>query len=150
MATVMFRARCDRYTASGAGTHVMPGHPMSVRTRTALSNHGLADPAHRSAEFDHVDARKASLVVAMAPEHVEWIRRNHPEIAARTATLKRLCRDLAPAGDLTAALVALDLASIELGAWEEIVDPAGGDHPEFAACADEISLLIDEFIRRVP
>lgn len=150
MATVMFRARCDRYTVSGAGTHVMPGHPMSVRTRTALANHGLTDPSHRSAEFDHLDARKASLVVAMAPEHVEWVRRVHPDMAARTATLKRLCRDLEPAANLGSALAALDLAAVDLAEWEEIVDPAGGDHPEFGACADEISVLIDEFIRRVP
>ena len=91
MATIMFRARTDRHSVSGSGTHVLPGHPMSVRTRTASSRLGLADPTHRSAQFDETDVRRAALIVAMAPEHVQWVRRVHPEAADRTVTLKRSC-----------------------------------------------------------
>ena len=94
MATIMFRARCDLHPVSGSGTHVLPGHPMSVRTRTALSRLGLADPTHRSAQFDETDVKRAALIVAMAPEHVQWVRRVHPEAADRTVTLKRVVRDL--------------------------------------------------------
>ena len=150
MATIMFRSRDERHSVSGSGTHALPGHPMSVRTRTALERLGLADPAHRSAQFDETDLRRASLIVAMAPEHVQWVRRVHPEAADRTVTLKRVVRTLAAPDSADVALLdrvrALDLASIEVEEWEEVVDPAGGEQPEFDACAREIDALIDQLI----
>ena len=157
MATIMFRARTDRHSVSGSGTHALPGHPMSVRTRTALERLGLADPTHRSSQFDETDARRASLIVAMAPEHVQWVRRVHPEAADRTVTLKRAVRVLAadpsptpsPSLSDTALLDrirALDLAGLEIEEWEEVVDPAGGEQPEFDACAQEIDALVDQLI----
>ena len=146
MATIMFRARCDRHSVSGSGTHALPGHPMSVRTRTALQRLGLADPTHRSAQFDETDVKRASLIVAMAPEHVQWVRRVHPDAADRTVTLKRVVRDLAGEGALVDRVRALDLAGVEIEAWEEVVDPAGGEQPEFDACAREIDALVDQLI----
>ena len=157
MATIMFRARTDRHSVSGSGTHALPGHPMSVRTRTALERLGLADPTHRSSQFDETDVRRASLIVAMAPEHVQWVRRVHPEAADRTVTLKRAVRVLAadpsptpsPSLSDTALLDrirALDLAGLEIEEWEEVVDPAGGEQPEFDACAQEIDALVDQLI----
>ena len=152
MATIMFRARCDLHPVSGSGTHALPGHPMSVRTRTALSRLGLADPTHRSAQFDETDVKRAALIVAMAPEHVQWVRRVHPEAADRTVTLKRVVRELAPApvanepSALADRVRALDLAAVEIEEWEEVVDPAGGEQPEFDACAQEIDALVDQLI----
>ena len=152
MATIIFRARCDQLSVSGSGTHALPGHPMSVRTRTALQRLGLADPTHRSMQFDETDVRRASLIVAMAPEHVQWVRRTHPDAADRTVTLKRIVRDLAPfsASSSAEALLdrirALDLANVEIEEWEEVVDPAGGEQPEFDACAQEIDRLVDQLI----
>ena len=155
MATIMFRARTDRHSVSGSGTHALPGHPMSVRTRTALERLGLADPTHRSSQFDETDVRRASLIVAMAPEHVEWVRRVHPEAADRTVTLKRLVRVLSadPSASLSPSDTALldrvrtlDLAGLEIFEWEEVVDPAGGEQPEFDACAEEIDALVDQLI----
>ena len=143
MATVMFRDRHDAYRVSGAGTHVVEGHPMSVRTRRALERHGLADHTHRSRQMWRADAN-ATLVVAMAPEHVRWVRTHHPDAAARTATLKRLVQLLPGArGDTLAARVrALALADVELADWEEVVDPAAGEQPVFDACADELDALV--------
>ncbi|TML08023.1 MAG: hypothetical protein E6G39_18555 [Actinobacteria bacterium] len=150
MATIMFRARTDRHSASGSGTHALPGHPMSVRTRTALERLGLADPTHRSMQFDETDVRRASLIVAMAPEHVQWVRRTHPEVADRTVTLKRVVRALEPPSSPDAPLLdrirTLDLAALEIEEWEEVVDPAGGEQPEFDACAREIDVLVDQLI----
>jgi protein-tyrosine phosphatase len=150
MATIMFRARTDRHAVSGSGTHALPGHPMSVRTRTALLQLGLADPTHRSAQFDETDVRRASLIVAMAPEHVAWVRRVHPEAADRTVTLKRAVRVLAPASSPDAPLVdrirSLDLANITIEEWEEVVDPAGGEQPDFDACAREIDALVNQLL----
>jgi protein-tyrosine-phosphatase len=151
MATIMFRARDDRHSVSGSGTHALPGHPMSVRTRTALERLGLADPTHRSSQFDETDVRRASLIVAMAPEHVEWVRRVHPEAADRTVTLKRVVRVLATSpSPADAALLdrvrTLDLAGLVIEEWEEVVDPAGGEQPDFDACAQEIDALVDQLI----
>jgi len=148
MAAVMFRARCEAFRISGAGTHVIEGHPMSVRTRTALQRHGLADRTHRSRQMWQDDTA-ATLVVAMAPEHVRWVRTNHPRAAVRTATIKRLVRTLPGASGptLAARLAALRLDEVELEDWEEVVDPAAGEQPVFDACADELDVLVDDLIR---
>lgn len=147
MATVMFRDRCDTFAVRGAGTHVIEGHPMSVRTRAALERHGLVDRTHRSRQMWREDT-EVMLVVAMAPEHVRWVRTNHPMVAARTATIKRLVRDLpgAPGVTLAERLGALTLAEVELEDWEEVVDPASGEQPVFDACADELTVLVDQLI----
>ncbi len=72
------------------GTHVVEGMPMSLRTRSALVALGVNDHSHRSRQLSSDDLREADLVVAMAREHVQFVRRVHPQAAARTATLKRL------------------------------------------------------------
>jgi protein-tyrosine-phosphatase len=149
MATVLFRERAEGIVACGAGTHVVEGQPMSFRTRTALAALGLSDPMHRSAQLWEPDARRADLVIAMAPEHVAWVRRTMPDLAARTATLKRLVRmlpDTTEVGDLAARVAALDLASIEPEPWEEVVDPGGGEQDAFHTCARELDGLVDELI----
>jgi protein-tyrosine-phosphatase len=149
MATLLFRERADGYVARGAGTHVVEGQPMSVRTRTALAALGVADRSHRSAQLWEVDARRADLIVAMAPEHVQWVRRTMPDLAARTATLKRLVRALPSVrdvGDLAARVAALDLASVDPEPWEEVVDPGGGEQDVFHRCAAELDVLVDQLV----
>jgi protein-tyrosine-phosphatase len=149
MATVLFRDRAEGFLVRGAGTHVVEGQPMSMRTRTALAALGVADPTHRSAQLWEPDARRADLLIAMAPEHVTWVRRTMPEVAGRTATLRRLVRLLAPGPpieDFRAHVAALDLAAIEPEPWEEIVDPGGGEQDVFHDCARELDVLVDELI----
>lgn len=148
MATIMFRARTAGFAVSGAGTHVVEGHPMSVRTRRALERHGLADRTHRSRQLWRDHASEATVIVAMAPEHVAWVRANQPHVATRTATIKRLVRDLPAARGATLAerIAALCLHEVELGDWEEVVDPAAGEQPVFDDCADELDSLVNAFI----
>ena len=146
MAMVMTRARTDALRVTGAGTHVIEGQPMSLRTRRALDRHGVADAAHRSSQFVSADER-ADLVVAMAPEHVAYIRREHAAAAAHTATIKRLVRDLPTVtGSLQERLAALRLHEQPLEPWEVVVDPGGGEQPDFDACADELDVLVDQLI----
>jgi protein-tyrosine-phosphatase len=126
-----------------AGTHVIEGMPMSWRTRAALEGLELGAPTHRSTQLrrDHVGA--ADLIVGLAGEHVAYVRRVHPEAAARTGTLRRLARDLpASAGTFDERLASLNLADVALEQWEDVEDPAGGDLPEFEACAREIHDLL--------
>jgi len=149
MATVLFRERATGFVVRGAGTHVVEGQPMSVRTRTALAGLGLADPMHRSAQLWEPDARRADLVVAMAPEHVTWVRRTMPDIRDRTATLKRLVELLAdtdPSAPLAERVASMKLADIDPEPWEEVVDPGGGEQDVFHACAGELDALVDRLI----
>jgi protein-tyrosine-phosphatase len=136
-------AEVEQVEITTAGTHVVEGMPMSWRTRDALAGLDVSAPGHRSLQLrdEHVDT--ADLVVGLAREHVEYVRRTHPDAAGKTATLRRLARDLPPGTDPLAARVAtLGLATTDLEEWEDVVDPAGGDLPEFEACAQEIRDLI--------
>lgn len=133
-----------------AGTLVVEGQPMSWRTKAALERVGLAAPLHRSRQATAADLRHAALVVALAPEHVHWVRRTHPEAAPRAGTLRRLARDLdddpAPLADRVARL---ELATVELEDWEDVADPGGGDAEVFAACAVEVVELVAQLALRL-
>ena len=126
-----------------AGTHVIEGMPMSWRTRTALEGLELGAPAHRSMQLRDPHVAAADLVVGLACEHVAYVRRVHPEAAARTGTLRRLARDLPDRqGSFAERVASLALGDVELEAWEDVIDPAGGDLPEFEACARDIHDLL--------
>jgi protein-tyrosine-phosphatase len=124
-----------------SGTHVIEGLPMSWRTADAIRSLGLEVPQHRSRQATDDEMDSADLVIAAAREHVRWMRRVHPHAAARTGTLKRLARDLAPANGTAFAdrVAALDLAGVELEVWEDVIDPAGGEADVFVATATEIA-----------
>jgi protein-tyrosine-phosphatase len=134
------------------GTHVVDGQIMSWRTRDALAGLDLANPGHRStqAHAHHLDG--ADLILAMAAEHVGWVRRTHPAAAARTATIKRLVRDLPDEpSSLADRLVALDLAAVHLepdGA-EDVLDPAGGEIEQYVAVAEELHALVTQLAPRL-
>jgi len=138
-------AEVDEIRITTAGTHVVEGMPMSWRTRDALTGVDVTPPQHRSLQLrdEHVDT--ADLVVCLAREHVAYVRRTHPDAADRTATLRRLVRDLAPgASPLAARLAPLDLGAVTLEEWEDVDDPAGGELDVFEACARDIHALVAE------
>ena len=157
MAAAMLRDCDDGGTLDvrSAGILALEGHPMGVRTRSALARHGLVDHAHRSRQFRGADAVDADLVVVMEPLHLSWIRRNLPEAAPITGSLRRLARDLPTShnpmagADLGRRVASLGLASLEPDPWEEIVDPGAGDQVVFDRCADELRLLVAELHRRL-
>jgi len=98
MAGVMLEAHGTPVQVTTAGTHVIEHQPISVRTRYALEVVGLQAAAHRSRQLTAAEAHHADLMVAMAAEHVWYVRRRHPEAAARTATLRYLAGPPARAG----------------------------------------------------
>ena len=149
MARIMFEKRAPNYVAVGAGTLVLEGHPMSQRTRNALGRFEISDPTHRSTQFGQKHLG-VDLIVAMEPSHIEWIRKNFPEVAERAATLPRLVRDLTEEGSFKERIMKLDLAKVDIEPWEEVVDPASGDQEEFDKCANQIDRLINELINRLP
>jgi len=133
-----------------AGTLVLEGQPMSMRTRRALSAIGMNADGHRSRQLRDADLADVDVIVAFAAEHVHYVRRAHPEAAARTATLKRLVRDLpATTGTLTMRVAALDLANTMVEPWEDVIDPAAGDQFTFNECAEEILELLRRLVAEV-
>lgn len=118
-----------------AGTLAIEWMPMSRRTSAALARHGLSLPGHRSEQLgpQHVD--KAALVVAMAAEHVAWVRRELPELASRTALLAWL----ALSADWSVTDVAeWGLATLAPDVAPDVIDPAGGEQDLYDAVADEV------------
>lgn len=150
MAGAMYEAQRPGHSVITAGTHVVDGHPVSWRTREALASVGHDASTHRSAQLRPADLPASDVVVAMANEHVQWVRREHPEAADRTITLHRLVRHLDPPGAAFAdRLGLLQPAEVELEPWEEVADPAGGDLPEYLACARELDDLVRRFVTLV-
>jgi protein-tyrosine-phosphatase len=146
MAGAMLRAA--PLTVVTAGTHVIEGQPMSRRTRAALESVGLNADGHRSHQISEADIDDSVLILAMAAEHVSYIRRRHPDAADRTASIKRLVRDLPPGpAPLADRLAALRLGDVELGPWEDVEDPAGGEDAVYVSCARE---LADLCVRLLP
>lgn len=145
MGAASLSARREDLVVASAGTLVIPGQPMSLRTRAAivaLADRGVQLPHHSSHQVTPAELDRAAIVVALAPEHVEWVRRNHPDAAGHTVTLKRLVRDVAPGESLRSQAAALGLRDIEVEPWEEVVDPGGGDHALYAECAVEVDDLV--------
>ena len=152
MAGVSLGARRPDLVVETAGTLVVDGQPMSIRTRAAIEGVGHPLPRHASRQAHPPDLERALLVVALAPEHVEWVRRTHPDAAGHTATLIRLVHDLPdvpPGTSIREQLAPMDLAGVELGDWEEVVDPGGMEAEAFAACAREIDVLVEQLAPRL-
>ncbi len=150
MAGAALDARLPDRPIVTAGTLVVEGQPMSHRTRSALEAVGMSVPAHRSRQATASELQHAGLVIALAPEHVQWVRRTHPEVADRTGTLRRLARDLADgAAPLAERVARLRLAEVQPEAWEEVVDPGGGDTEDFTRCARDVVALVDELAPRL-
>jgi protein-tyrosine-phosphatase len=147
MAGAILGAHLDDVEITTAGTHSIEGLPMSWRTRDALAALELQAYGHRSLQLRAPHVASADLVVALACDHVQYVRRVHPEGAARTATLRRLARDLPTVeGTLTERIRTLRLDEVALEPWEDVVDPAGGELEEFEACAREIHDLLTPLV----
>ncbi len=143
MAGAILAEHVPAMVVSTRGTHVVEGMPMSWRTRDAIVAVGAKTEGHRSRQLGSTDLADVDLVLAMAREHVEYVRRRHPEVAARTGTLKRLARDLpGTTGTLAERIAALRLGEIALEPWEDVEDPAGGEPEVFHQCAVEIHGLL--------
>ncbi|MCU4185307.1 hypothetical protein K6U06_13110 [Acidiferrimicrobium sp. IK] len=149
MAGAVLGALAPSVAVETAGTLTVEGQPVSFRTRAALGAIGLKPGSHRSRQATASDLQRATLVIGLAPEHVAWVRREHPAAAGRTATLRRLERDLPAGGPLAERVAGLGLAGLELEAWEEVVDPGGGEVEEFTAAAIEIDRLVRSLAPRL-
>ncbi len=150
MAGAMLESSGITVRVTTAGTHVVEYQPVSIRTRHALDTVGLNASVHRSRQITDADVSEADVVVAMASEHVSYVRRRHPLGAPRTATLRFLVQHL-PIGTepLSERVAALELGGIDPLGQGDVADPAGGDEEEYVDCARELSALIGELAPRL-
>jgi protein-tyrosine phosphatase len=133
-----------------AGTHVVEHQPMSIRTRDALAAVGLDASHHRSRQLTDTDVGSADLVVAMAAEHVRFIRRRHPAGAGHTATIAWLARNLPPGpAPLADRVAGLGLAELDPDEQGDVADPAGGTDEDYAECARQLTVLVAELASRL-
>jgi protein-tyrosine phosphatase len=126
-----------------AGTHTIDGQPMGMRTRAALSRlpelAGADFRRHRSRQVHGVDLVHADVVVVMEADHVRFVRRQFPDAAAKTATIRHLSTNLTPAPPgLGARVASLHLRTVELDDGQDVLDPAGHEADVYAACVDEL------------
>ena len=146
LAGELLRVRRPDLGVETAGTLSVGGRPISWRTRRAFEAIGVDPPRHASAQADSEHLAAVDLIVGLAPEHVHWVRREHPGHARRAATLIRLDRTDQALGAWVASGAP---AAVELADWEEVADPGGGDVDAFVACAHEIACLIDRVAPRL-
>ncbi|MGH9045984.1 MAG: hypothetical protein ACRDVW_01585 [Acidimicrobiales bacterium] len=156
MAEFMLRRRAQdlglEVVIVSAGTHVVEGQPMGMRTRAALASIPELDDfevsRHRSKQLGSEQLAGADVVVAMESDHVRFVRRHHPEAARSCATLRRLCVALPPGDNQLGERVrALGLERLPLDPAEDVADPAGGDLEVYLACAQELWGLAGELAR---
>jgi protein-tyrosine-phosphatase len=150
MAGVLLDAKGVRARVTTAGTHVVEHQPMSRRTRDALVSIGLDVPVHHSRQVAESDVEESDLVIAMAAEHVRYMRRRHPSAADRTATLCWLADNLPRGGEpLSLRVGRLDLGELDPDAQGDVKDPAGGDDRDYRECAREVQRLVDDLVDRL-
>lgn len=146
MAGVALGVRRPDLVVDTAGTLSVDGLPISWRTRAALDAVALPWPRHSSKQATRAHLDAADVVIGMAPEHVEWVRRQYPFASARTATLVSLVGGLEGLDRnelIDDRLAQLELAGRVLEPTEEVIDPGGGDEAEFIRCAQRVVELVD-------
>jgi protein-tyrosine phosphatase len=109
-----------------AGTWASGGSPATPETVAAAADLGIDLSEHRSTRFTRDLAARADLIITMTAEQREEVRREAPEAADKTFTLKGLVRKAAVDPD--------------------VADPLGLDDNAYGEIAREIEGLIDDLI----
>jgi protein-tyrosine-phosphatase len=147
MLTTIAEANGADWKVRTAGTHVLEGSSMSMRTREALvsidelSAHHFA--GHRSHQLDEADVRWADVVLASEGDHVRYVRRHFEAAAAKAVQLAQFVRH-APLDEPFDVQLAT-VAAMEPVALYDVADPAGGDQVVYDACALQLWELSQVF-----
>ena len=128
MAEVLLESMRDDIVVASAGTLAVEGQPLSMRTRHALERIEMPTPFHhRSRELTTSMCASSDLIVAMAREHVRYVRRYYPDAAPKIATLGWLAEEL-PLGSgsepLSDRVAGMHLDGVDLDMQPEVADPA--------------------------
>jgi protein-tyrosine-phosphatase len=123
-----------------AGTHVMEGSAMSVRTRDALiaieelGAHHYG--GHRSHQLDEHDVQWADVILASEADHVRFVRTNFSAHAHKAVQLAQFTRYAPLGGSMEQQLVTL--SQLEPTSTFDVADPAGADQATYDRCARQL------------
>jgi protein-tyrosine-phosphatase len=126
----------DAWVVRTAGTHVVAGATISPRTLSALqsleelSGHNFV--AHRSHELDSDDVEWADVILAAEADHVAYVRARFPDGSAKVVQLGSFCRH-APLDEPFDVQLAV-ASAVTPDDTLDVVDPAGGDQPDYDHC----------------
>jgi protein-tyrosine-phosphatase len=130
-----------------AGTHVVEGSAMSVRTRDALVTieelgaQRYGD--HRSHQLNDDDVQWADVILASEADHVRFVRKNFSTHADKAVQLAQFVRS-APLGASLAQQLAT-LSHVEPSPAFDVADPAGADQATYERCARQLWELSQVF-----
>jgi protein-tyrosine phosphatase len=122
----------DDVVIKSAGTLGIEGMPAARYAVEMVQKKGGDISNHLSRGVTRELVENADLILAMAPEHVEYLQQNFPEYRENVFLLKRFAR---PA----------DNTSHGEDPDDEIFDPIGSSKETYRACAE----IIDEELERI-
>ncbi len=137
----------ERWSIRSAGTLVVEGSAMSVRTRNALlaidelGAHRYG--AHRSHQIDASDVEWADVILASEAEHVRFVRANFRDASSKAVQVLQFVRRAPLDVAFTDQLAAV--SSLDLSSSNDVVDPAGGDQDAYDECAWQLWHLAKAF-----
>lgn len=109
-----------------AGIHAIEGFPPSENSVAIMKENGMDISQHKARSITKKILKESDLVLAMAPEHVDYIRTFYPKYFDKVYLLKKFGRENGYVEDKT------------------VHDPIGGDESIYRECYD---ILINEVIR---
>ncbi len=119
----------DKVIVESAGTLGIEGQPATPLAITVSEEFGIDISQHRSRGLDRDLVEEADLILVMAPEHRDFIRRFYPSVQDNVFLLRQFGRDPSDPVDPI------------------IEDPIGGDQEVYRGC---IQLIHDELDRVLP
>ena len=147
MLTTIAEANGADWQVRTAGTHVIEGSSMSIRTRDALRSIEELDAhhyaSHRSHQLSEADVRWSDVVLASEADHVRFARRHFDDATPKTVQLAQFVRH-APL-DASFDVQLATTAVMEPSTQFDVVDPAGGDQVVYDACALQLWELSQVF-----
>ncbi len=111
---------------SSAGIGGLEGHPASGFAIEVAKNWDVDISSHRARQLSNEMIKTADLILAMSPEHADYILRTEPEVKGKTYLLKAFPKQYAPS-------------------QEGVRDPIGGSLDQY----NQTYLELDEALRRI-
>lgn len=108
------------FVVESAGTHAAPGAPVSASSVEVSGEHGIDIRGHVARPLGRRMVDRTDLILAMEPEHAEFLRMAYPEAGGKCFVLTSYCQ---PEGD---PLGVPDPIGLGIEAYRETYDRIDG------------------------